>query len=112
MRFHAIVGDLPHEREIPQPIEVDVEIETDVAAAAASDGLEDALDYRSVHRAVSDAVAGDSTAAPRLLETLASRIAERVGGIDRVEAVVVRVRKPHAALPGPVDVVEVEVERP
>ena len=24
MRFHTLIGELPHEREIPQPVEVDL----------------------------------------------------------------------------------------
>lgn len=112
LSFHAIVGDLPHEREHPQPVEVDVEVETDVGPAAASDSLADGLDYRAVYAAVSAETARDATGAPRLLETLAVRIADAVLALDRVESVLVRVRKPQAALPGPLDEVEVEVERP
>lgn len=110
LAFHALIGDLPHEREIPQPLEVDVEVETDVRPAARSDRLEDALDYRRLYQAVAAAVAADE--APHLLETLAQRIAERLLEIERVQRARVRCRKPHAALPGPVGRVEVEVERP
>lgn len=112
MTFHTIVGDLPHEREHPQPIEIDVEVSTDVRPAAASDRLEEGLDYRRVHEAVAAVVTGDPSTAPRLLETLAEDVARRVLSIDRVESVTVRVRKPRAALPGPLDTVEVEVARP
>lgn len=111
LSFHTIVGDLPHEREHPQPVEVDVEVETDVGPAAASDSLADGLDYRAVYAAVAEATAGDPAEAPRLIETLAVRIADRVRALDRVEGVLVRVRKPQAALPGPLEEVEVEVER-
>lgn len=112
MTFHTIVGDLPHEREHPQPIEVDVEVATDVRPAAATDRLDDGLDYRRIYDAVASAVSGDPASSPRLLETLAESIAGRVLAIDRVEGVTVRIRKPRAALPGPLDTVEVEVARP
>ena len=101
LEFHAILGDLPHERELPQPIEVDVEVETDTRAAAASDSLEDGLDYRAVHRAVSEVLMGEG---PRLLETLCERIAEAILSLKDVDGVVVRARKPWAALPGPIDI--------
>lgn len=112
MTFHTIVGDLPHERELPQPIEVDVEVETDVRPTAETDDLADGLDYRAVYRAVAGIASGEPATAPRLIETLAERIAAKVLAIDRVEGVIVRVRKPRAALAGPVDEVEVEISRP
>ncbi|MDX1661919.1 MAG: dihydroneopterin aldolase [Gemmatimonadota bacterium] len=111
MTFHTIVGDLPHEREIPQPIEVDVEVATDVRPAARSDDLEDGLDYRRIYQAVAGIASGAPATAPRLIETLAERIASKVLSFDRVEGVTVRVRKPRAALDGPVEGIEVEVER-
>lgn len=110
MRFFTIVGDLPHERTDPQPVEVDLEAETDLAAPAAADDLAEGLDYRALYRAAATVV-GDGEG-PRLLETLAERIAHAALAVDGVERVVVRCRKPWAALPGPVDRVEVEVRRP
>ena len=110
--FHAILGDLPHEREFPQPIEVDVEISTDTRPAAAADSLAEGLDYRAVYEAVAAAVETDPERAPRLVETLCERIAGRVLALDGVDGVRVRVRKPRAALPGPARTIEVEVVRP
>lgn len=112
LRFFAILGDLPHEREHPQPLEVDLEVETDLRAPAASDRLEDGIDYRALYRAAERAATDDPGGAPHLLETLADRIAGAVLAIEGVERVVVRCRKPWAALPGPAERVEVEIERP
>ena len=102
MRFHARVGILPHERELPQPLEVDVE------AWRASDAL-DVLDYRALYAATADVVGGD---APLLyLEEIASRIADgalALGGVARVR---VAVRKPHVALAGPLAYAEIALER-
>lgn len=112
LEFHAILGDLPHERELPQPIEVDVEVEIDTRAAAAGDSLADGLDYRAIHAAVAGVVSADPETASRLLETLCERIADAVLALDGVDGVIVRGRKPWAALPGPADTVEVEIERP
>lgn len=112
LRFFAVIGDLPHERTTPQPVEVDLEVGTDVRAAGASDRLEDGLDYRLLYRAAAEALSEDPAGAPHLVEALCERIARRVLAVPRVERVRVRCRKPWAALPGPADHVEIEIERP
>lgn len=112
MRFFAVIGDLPHEREHPQPLEVDLEVRGDVTGAARTDRLEDGIDYRVLYETVGHAVERGSGDAPRLLETLCERIAADVLEIEHVESIRVRCRKPWATLPGPVDRVEVEIERP
>jgi dihydroneopterin aldolase len=112
LRFHGVIGDLPHEREAPQPIEVDIEVGGDLRAAAAADSLAQGIDYRRLYEAVADSVSHDADTAPRLLETLCETIAGRLLELERVERVRVRCRKPCAPLPGPVDRVEVEIERP
>ena len=56
MRFHALVGVLPHERVYPQPLEVDVT----VWRAAPSDEAPDddaVIDYRDIYDAVAARVA-------------------------------------------------------
>lgn len=111
MRFFAVIGDLPHEREHPQPLEIDLEVRGRVTRAGRTDRLEDAIDYRELYETVGRAVERGSTDAPRLLEALCERIAADVLTIERVETVRVRCRKPWATLPGPVDRVEVEIER-
>jgi dihydroneopterin aldolase len=110
LQFFVVVGDLPHEREAPQPLEVDVDVRVDLAPAGRSDRLEDSVDYRLLHRAVADAV--DADPAPRLLETVAERVAAGLLGLEGVRSVVVRCRKPRSILPGPVGEVEIEIERP
>lgn len=112
LRFFAILGDLPHERVTPQPVEIDVEIVTDVRAAGKSDRLEDALDYRTIHRSVAEAFLDSDGEAPHLVEALCERIAERVLALDGVERARIRCRKPWALLPGPAAGVEIEIERP
>jgi len=112
MRFFTVIGDLPHEREHPQPLEVDVEVRADLERAGVTDRLEDGVDYRRLYEAVAQAV--DSTPdspPPRLLEAVGEQIARRLLAVDRVEAVRVRCRKPWAALRGPVDRVEIEIDR-
>jgi dihydroneopterin aldolase len=112
LQFFTLVGDLPHERTTPQPLEVDVEARVDLSAAGRSDRLEDAIDYRRIHQRVVEGIEGHAEDAPHLLETVAERVAERVLELDGVMSVRVRCRKPQVVLPGPVGKVEIEIERP
>ena len=91
LRLDALIGVLPQELEVPQPIEVDADVHVDVTAAAASDRLDDAVDYG----ALCDAIVGRATAGHvGLLERLAHLVATDVLAVDRrIEAVEVVVRK-------------------
>lgn len=112
LQFFTRVGDLPHERTTPQPLEVDVEVRVDLAGAGRSDRLADGLDYRELYERVAEAVSADPRNPPRLLETVAERVAESLLELDAVEGVRVRCRKPRVVLPGPLGKVEIEIERP
>ena len=100
MRFHALVGVLPHEREHPQPLEVDL-----TAWVVRGQPI---VDYRRLYARVRDAVDSPSLL---YLEELAESIASRVMGEDAVQRVRVAVRKPHVAIGGPLDYAEVAIER-
>lgn len=112
IRLFAVIGDLPHERMMSQPIEVDVEVVTDTRTPGRSDQLSDAVDYRAIHKAVIDVATNDETKAPHLLEAFCERVAEKLLEIDGIGECSVRCRKPWAAMEGPVDHVEVEIHRP
>ena len=102
VRFHARVGILPHERELPQPLELDV---TAWPAGAAERGV---FDYRALYAAAADAVAAQPLA---YLEDVAADVADRVLAGGAAARVRVAVRKPHVAMPGPVAYAEVVLER-
>ena len=106
MRFHVPVGVLPHEHELPQPLEVDVT----VWRAATTDARSSAgvLDYRELYAAASVATAVGPLG---YLEDVASDVADRALVMRDVERVRVAVRKPHVSLPGPLDFAEVVLER-
>ena len=83
MRFHAIVGILPHERELPQPLEVDV------TAVVAADAVP-RLDYRTLYAATAQAQGGGAAGvaflvAAGLLLLAAIVTAVAVGPIGRRE---------------------------
>jgi dihydroneopterin aldolase len=102
MRFHALIGILPHEREIPQPVEIDLTVWRERQAAA------ELVDYRHLYEIAANCLAGGHGP---YLEDVAEHVAEQALGLDGVDGVRVAVRKPHVALPGPLDYAEVVVER-
>jgi len=99
---------LPEEQVRPPPFEVSVELHVDLAKAGASDDLADTVDYAAVCDAVSRVVTSESY---RLLERLATRIAEVCSTDPRVHGVVVEVRKLHPPVHAQVDHVAVRIER-
>jgi 7,8-dihydroneopterin aldolase/epimerase/oxygenase len=106
--FHGVLED---ERSRGQRFLVDLALEVERNAAAragASDRIEDAVDYRDVVetvREISDA------RAYRLLESLATALADRLVERFPVTQVQVRVRKPDVLLAAPVEHAAVVVER-
>jgi 7,8-dihydroneopterin aldolase/epimerase/oxygenase len=104
MRFHARVGVLPHEREHPQPIEVDVTVWHERTAAAT---IHTIVDYRALYDETAEVLGSD----PELLETIGDEIARRLLSRHAVSRVRVAVRKPHVALSGPLAYAEVVVDR-
>jgi dihydroneopterin aldolase len=109
MRFHTRVGLLPHEQHVPQPLELDLTVWASLRQAGESDSLRGGtLDYRDLYQLVSETV---GTSHHRLLEALCEKIAARTLAMDGVQQVRVAARKPHAPISGPLDHVEVVLER-
>jgi dihydroneopterin aldolase/2-amino-4-hydroxy-6-hydroxymethyldihydropteridine diphosphokinase len=90
LRAVTIVGALPHEREIPQPLEIDLAFDVDLHDAGRSDELGDTVHYGLVADRV---IAVVEESKDILLERLIARIADEVLAFDRVEAVDVRLTK-------------------
>ena len=111
MRFDARHGVLAHEKDEPQPFEVDLVLHADLARAAETDALAATVDYSALHELVRAIVTGPSR---DLIEALAGAIAQAaLAATDPalVAAVEVRVRKPEAPLDGEVETVEVMLLR-
>ncbi len=90
----GIVGINPEERANRQDVLIDVTMWADTRPAASSDDITDAVNYRTVAKAIIAHVEGGE---PMLVE----RLAEEVAGIcfatdERIAEVEVEVRKPGA----------------
>lgn len=98
MRFMACHGVLPHEREVPQPFEVDVELGLDLRTVGESDDLAATVNYAEVY----DIVSTDLTVtSKKLIEALAEEIAEDLmNAFARLRWVRVTVHKPAAPIDG------------
>ncbi len=108
MRFHTLVGLLPHEEHVPQPLELDLTAWLPLRSVGESDSARHLVDYRDLYRIASEIV---GTTHHMLLEALCEKIAARVLAIPAIERVRVAARKPHAPIAGPLDHVEVVIER-
>jgi 7,8-dihydroneopterin aldolase/epimerase/oxygenase len=96
MVFHGYHGTLPAEHELGQPFVVSVELHLDLRPAGTSDDLTKTVDYGEVHRMAREIVEGQPV---QLVETVAERIAAAtLDNHPPVEAVKVRVAKPHVRL--------------
>ena len=84
------VGVPDAERANPQRLLLTVEMETDFAAAAASDGIADTVDYFAVTRRLLKLGEGREW---RLIEKLATDIADTVLGEFQPQAVTVEIKK-------------------
>ena len=101
MRFHALIGILPHERTVPQPLEVDLSVTVEPGHGV--------IDYRKLYDLTAAVVASGPT---DYLEEIGERVAAAALALGRaVRAARVAVRKPHVALGGPLDYAEVVVVR-
>lgn len=108
LEFFGRHGCKPAENQIGQKFLVDLEVECDLHEAGHSDNMSDTLDYVALYNVAREIVEGEPL---KLLETVAQRIADGALQDDRVQAVWVRVRKPHIAVPGHVDYLGVEISR-
>jgi dihydroneopterin aldolase/2-amino-4-hydroxy-6-hydroxymethyldihydropteridine diphosphokinase len=104
----TVVGALPHEREIAQPLRIDLSLHVDLRDSGRSDELGDTVHYGLVTEQVADVVRENKDV---LLERLADRIAEVVVGFDRVESVDVTVTKLRPPIGEHIETTAVHVSR-
>lgn len=105
--FYAYHGVLSDEQNLGGKFQVDVELHCDLSKGAKSDNLRNTVDYERVYDCIRAVVVGHKFL---LLERLGSEITKGIlNQFPKVERVVVRVRKPGAAVKGVIDHVEVEM---
>ena len=108
MAFFGYHGNTEEEARLGQRFMVDMELYTDVTRAGSSDRIEDTVDYSKVYQLVQEVVEGSRY---RLLEALATAVADRILEELLPEAVLVRIKKPSAPIPGHFDYMGVEILR-
>lgn len=87
------IGIYDWEREIKQPVSLDVEMATDIRKAAETDGIEHTLNYKSVAKRLISFIEESEFL---LVETMAEEIAAIVQNEFNVPWVKLRVGKPGA----------------
>ncbi|HTR81773.1 MAG TPA: dihydroneopterin aldolase [Bacteroidota bacterium] len=108
--FYAYHGVMSDEQHLGGKFEVDVELYCNLQDARASDSLQHTVNYEKVYAIMKQTVVAKKYF---LIEALAHAIAAKIlDGFSQVEKIIVRVRKPGAAVHGVIDHVEVEVEMP
>jgi dihydroneopterin aldolase len=100
LEVKTVIGIYDWEREIKQPVSVDLDMASDTSRAAASDNHDDVLDYKKVCVRVTELI---ETTDLKLLEAMAEAIARVVQEEFKVPWVRVRIGKP-AAITGARDV--------
>jgi len=94
LRVNGVIGVNPSERDVLQEVLVNLTIFTDITPAAASDDIADAVNYRTVTKAV---IAHIQIEAPRLVERLATDLTRVLFDLDqRIQAIELTVEKPGA----------------
>ncbi len=109
MRFYGYHGVYPEESRLGQAFSVDVELHADLREAGKQDDIRKTVDYGKVYQTVKTIVEGKPF---KLIEALAEHVATRVlAEHANATEVIVRVHKPKAPIPGPLDGVTVEIGR-
>lgn len=101
-------GVFAHEQREGQRFVLDLVLDVDTHIAARTDNIDDAVDYGAVARDIAGFVRDTRF---DLIETLATRVADRLLAIPRVAAAGVRVAKPDVDLGESVDHVAVSIRR-
>lgn len=94
LRVNAVIGVFEWERQIEQPVVIDLVMSVDTRAAALSDDIQDAVNYALVAEQVAELT---KSLKPQLLEKLANKMAEMIlNNFSAVQTVQVKVKKPLA----------------
>lgn len=110
LRVNAVIGVFEWERQIEQPVLIDLVMSVDTRAAALSDDIQDAVNYALVAEQVAELT---KSLKSQLLETLANKMAEMIlSNFSAVQTVQVKVKKPLAVKGAQAVGIEIIRERP
>jgi len=94
LRVNAVIGIFEWERQIEQPVLIDLVMAVDTRTAAVSDDIQDAVNYALVAEQVTELT---QSLKPQLLETLANKLAIMIlNNFSTVQTIQVKVKKPLA----------------
>jgi dihydroneopterin aldolase len=108
IKFHGYHGLTRMERQVGVRLSVDVSVELSLEASGRSDRVADTLDYRKIHRIVTEIGRGSSH---HLLESYAVAVIDALFAEIAADEIRVTVRKETPVLDGIVDSVGVELSR-
>jgi len=108
MQFYGFHGVHESEKHLGGRFEVDVQMHLSLNSACTTDDLNQTINYESVYKTVDKCVKKEKF---YLIEALANSIASDILNDNRIDSIMVRVRKPHAPVKGVLDTVEVEIVR-
>lgn len=108
MTFYGFHGVSKAERETGRRYEVDCELAFDFSEAGTTDSLKNTIDYTLIYATIDKILTSEDV---KLLETLATRIVDRILEDFPVQWVKTRVRKMIPPIPGNLDYIEVELEK-
>ena len=109
MMFYGFHGYYEYEREQGQKFFFDVELTTHDDKAIATDNLNDGVDTARVYNLIKEVSENQRF---QLLAALGGHIADKLlERLPHVDEVTVKIRKPSVPIAGPIDYVEVEVNR-
>jgi dihydroneopterin aldolase len=108
VEIYAKHGVLDFEQERAQMFRVDVTVFLDLSAPGTSDDLTDTVDYGELANEVREVVGGESH---KLIEKVATRVAETILAHPGVVRTLVTIHKPDAPIEAAVDDVSVTIDR-
>lgn len=95
LTINAIIGILPHEREYPQPLVLDITLEHPITYSAQTEDLSLSINYAQVCSEVTAFVVARKA---RLIETLAEEICQFILDKFKPRAVTLKILKTHAVV--------------